>query len=138
MTIFDIRPYSFWRNLHRASVYGWVHRGHDTPRTVLRLYLLEYLIEHQRRLIDALSQQNGPEAPRTDVPVPNTPASGVAHEIDPLQPATGEPEARVCFECGTAIDLGDDHEDDDGHYYHEWCCPVCVQRDRELYHAATA
>lgn len=104
MTIFDIKPYSFWRNLHRASVYGWIHRGHDTPRTVLRLCLLEYLLQHQQRLIDHLvrdnrglreahihqTAQNGPEAPRTDVRRPNTPAGGVTHEIAAILPATDE------------------------------------------------
>ena len=91
MTIFDIKPYSFWRNLHRASVYGWVHRGHDTPRTVLRLCLLEYIVRYQQDIIERLNQQNGPETPRTDVRR-NTPASGVTHEIAAILPATKEGE----------------------------------------------
>lgn len=100
MTIFDIKPYSFWRNLYRASVYGWVHRGHDTPRTVLRLYLLEYLIEHQRRLIDALSQQNGPESRRTSVRRPNAPANGVTPETAAIPPATKEAVASEARKAG--------------------------------------
>lgn len=93
MTIFDIRPYSFWRNLHRASVYGWVHRGHDTPRTVLRLYLLEYIVQYQSDIIGRLTAQNGPGPHRTDVRRPSVPANGVTPEIAAIPPATNESEA---------------------------------------------
>lgn len=107
MTIFDIKPYSFWRNLHRASVYGWVHRGHDTPRTVLRLYLLEHLVQQQKRLIEHLTRDNrglravymhqtaqeGPETARTDVRRENGHANGVTPEIAPILPATNEADA---------------------------------------------
>ena len=90
MTIFDIKPYSFWRDMHRTAFRGWANLGQDTPRTVLRLYLLEYLLRYQQNIINRLSQQNGPETPRTDVRQPDAPANGVAHEIDPLRPATKE------------------------------------------------
>lgn len=50
MTIFDIKPYSFWRNLHRAAHHAWAHLGKDTPRSVCELTLLREV--NRRLLID--------------------------------------------------------------------------------------
>jgi hypothetical protein len=93
MTIFDIKPYSFWRNMYRAAFRGWVNLGQDTPRTVLRLCLLEYIVRYQQDIIDRLSQQNDLEATKTGVRRPNTPASATTHEIAAIRAATNESEA---------------------------------------------
>lgn len=58
MTIFDIKPYSFWRNMHKTAYRAWAKLGQDTPRTVLRLYLLEHIVEQQRRLLAHLTRDN--------------------------------------------------------------------------------
>ena len=62
MTIFDIKPYSFWRNLHKTAYRAWANLGQDTPRTVLRLYLLEYIVRYQQDIINRLTAQK-PEQP---------------------------------------------------------------------------
>lgn len=68
MTIFDIRPYSFWRDLHRASYHGWAHLGKDTPRSVCELYLLRAVNSRLRyelscvlAQLDATNQRRGEE-----------------------------------------------------------------------------
>lgn len=48
-----------------------------------------------------------------------------AGEGAPTCGATWADAARLCYECGEEIH-GDDHQDDDGHYYHEDCCPGCI------------
>lgn len=52
MTIFDIKPYSYWRNLHKSAYLGWLNLGQDTPRTVIEVDLL-------RRCNELLSYELG-------------------------------------------------------------------------------
>lgn len=63
MTIFDIKPYSVWRNMYKAAFHGWVHLGQDTPRTVLLLYLLEHIVLYQQDIIDRLTAQKPEQQP---------------------------------------------------------------------------
>lgn len=58
MTIFDIKPYSYWRQRHRQAHDVWLVTCGDTPRTVLRLEMLHLINERQRQQIDTLTREN--------------------------------------------------------------------------------
>lgn len=104
MTIFDFRPYSYWRRLYRQAHDVWLVTFGDTPRTVARLDLQERIIAHQNRMINYLERDNrelrqaylrtiaqdGLESHRTPVLAPDTPASTVTSELAAILPATNE------------------------------------------------
>lgn len=58
MTIFDIKPYSYWRQRWRQEHDRWLVTFGDTPRTVLEVELLELTIARQKRMIDYLTRDN--------------------------------------------------------------------------------
>lgn len=68
MTIFDIKPYSYWRNLHKSAYRGWKNLGQDTPRTVIEIDLLRrvnerlnYELGRTLQQLDATNQRRGEE-----------------------------------------------------------------------------
>lgn len=68
VTIFDIKPYSYWRNLHKAAYRGWENLGQDTPRIVIEVDLLRQVNQRLRwelgcalQQLDATNQRRGQE-----------------------------------------------------------------------------
>lgn len=58
MTIFDLRPYSYWKHLWTVAYVNWDTGLGDCPRTVMQVELLTMENDLQRRQIDTLTREN--------------------------------------------------------------------------------
>lgn len=54
MTIFDFKPYSYWKHIWTVAYVNWDTGLGDCPRTTMRVELLRLVNERQRREIEDL------------------------------------------------------------------------------------
>lgn len=58
MTIFDIKPYSYWKYIWTAAHVAWDSGIGDCPRTVMEVELLQIISNRQNQRIDELTREN--------------------------------------------------------------------------------
>jgi len=68
MTIFDIKPMSYWRCKYKNALYNWEHIAGESPRAVIEIDLLRQVNQRLRwelgcvlQQLDATNQRRGEE-----------------------------------------------------------------------------
>lgn len=58
MTIFDIKPYSHWKQAWERAFLLWSKGSEILPHTALRMELQEQIIAQQKRLLSHMEREN--------------------------------------------------------------------------------